>query len=241
MNKKKHNKQKVFCIGWHKTGTTTLGDALLTLGYTVLGARLDMAEYLIKGDFETPIQLVANFDAVQDVPWAALYKELDQAYPGSKFILTVRDEKKWLNSAANHFGDSFTLMRKWLYGNGVLRGNEDLYLERYRRHYKEVKAYFENRPDDLLIMDLSIRDGWDKLCTFLDKPLPKKAFPHSNKGIQSLKSRDRFVQYIQNLVPMPIRKLRLYILNLLGRKDARNRFNNRSENQKVRMKNSNNG
>jgi len=26
----------------------------------------------------------------------------------------------------------------------------------------------------------SIKDGWDPLCKFLDKPVPKKPFPHKN-------------------------------------------------------------
>ena len=64
------------------------------MGYTVLGARLDMAEPLLRGDLAAAIEEAGKFDALQDVPWAALYRELDAAYPGSKFILTVRKEEQ---------------------------------------------------------------------------------------------------------------------------------------------------
>ncbi|MCB0629671.1 MAG: hypothetical protein KDD15_08060, partial [Lewinella sp.] len=138
MARNRSNKPRVFCIGWHKTGTSTMGMALLKLGYTVLGARLDTAEQLLAKNKKAVLQLAGDFDALQDVPWAALFQDLDEAYPGSKFILTVRDEMAWLNSASKHFKDSHILLHEWLYKNGVLRGNEDLYLERYRRHYREV-------------------------------------------------------------------------------------------------------
>ena len=99
------SKKKVIGIGFHKTGTSTLGDALLELGYTVLGARLDMTESLKTGDLRPLIQEAGKYDALQDVPWAVLYKELDHAFANSKFVLTERDEQKWLNSALKHFGD----------------------------------------------------------------------------------------------------------------------------------------
>ncbi|MBV6653144.1 MAG: hypothetical protein KI786_05280, partial [Mameliella sp.] len=136
MARSKPNKPRVFCIGWHKTGTTTMGLALLELGYTVLGARLDMAEPLLEGDLSTPLEEAGKYDALQDVPWSALYKELDQQYPGSKFILTVREEATWLNSASKHFKDSYVALHEWLYGTGALKGNESAYLERYQQHYR---------------------------------------------------------------------------------------------------------
>ena len=82
----------------HKTGTTSLGLALLKLGYSVLGARIDLGEKLSEGRIEEVLEIAEPFDALQDVPWALLYKELDEKFPNSKFILTVREEEKWLKS-----------------------------------------------------------------------------------------------------------------------------------------------
>ncbi|MDZ7755181.1 sulfotransferase family protein [Rhodohalobacter sp.] len=141
-----------------------------------------MVEPLFKRDIETPINMAGNFDAVQDVPWAALFKELDAAYPGSKFILTVRDEESWLNSAKKHFGETHVGLHEWLYGDGVLKGNEELYLKRFREHYRDVQAYFEGREQDLLVMDLIGGDKWEKLCPFLEEPIPDKASPTKIKG-----------------------------------------------------------
>jgi hypothetical protein len=225
---------KVFCVGWHKTGTTTMGDALLTLGYKVMGARLDFADLLLQGEVDTVVKQVDSFDALQDVPWAALYKELDRRYPGSKFILTMRDEQSWLNSASRHFKDLDVPLHKWLYGEGVLWGNEERYLNRYRQHYAEVLAYFENRPQDLLIMDLANGDDWEKLCDFLQCPVPRKRFPHSNKGRHSYTWRDRVMDTVKNAIPKPVRKWRMEVLKLLGFEDPRYRFHNRDENINAR-------
>lgn len=211
-----------------------MGLALLELGYEVVGARLDMAEPLLAGDYETPIKEAGKFQALQDVPWAALYKELDDAYPNSKFILTERDEEEWLNSALKHFKDNYFDLHKWLYGEGVMAGNEALYLERYRRHNKEVREYFKNRPEDFLVMNLKAGDGWETLCHFLKLPIPNKPFPYENKGKHNFTLKDKFYHFFRSRISS---KNRRKILNFLGYKDRRNRFNNHEANKKALAKN----
>ena len=232
------NKSKVICIGWHKTGTTTLGDALLTLGYEVLGARVDLAEELLKGNMEQALDLAGDFSALQDVPWNALYQELDQAFPGSRFILTVRDEDNWLKSAVRHFGarNYDTPIFQWLYGTGRINGNEQCFLERYQRHNREVREYFRDRPNDLLVYNLEERPGWEPLCRFLQKPIPDKPFPHSNPSPHSLSWRQRIYRLARNLTPLPLRRLRLRVLDKLGRPVNIDRFNNRTANRAARKR-----
>jgi lysyl-tRNA synthetase class I len=126
--------------------------------------------------------LVEHFDAFQDNPWPIIYKELDEKYPNSKFILTVRDSESWLVSQVKHFGRKKTPMRKWIYGVGCPKGNETIYIERFKNHNKEVLEYFKNRPEDLLTMDLAKEGGWEKLCIFLVKNIQTTTFPHENKA-----------------------------------------------------------
>jgi hypothetical protein len=172
---------KVIGIGFHKTGTSTLDTVLSKLGFKVLDYRIDLADDLFNENYERIFELTDSHDAFQDNPWAVLYKELDARYPNSKFILTERNEEKWIKSMVNHFGDSHTEMRRWIYGTGHPKGNEDLYLERYRLHYREVKEYFKVRPNDILAVSWEKGDGWKKICDFLDKPIPDAPFPHANK------------------------------------------------------------
>lgn len=238
MNRNFNHQPRVFCVGWHKTGTSTLGIALLELGYSVLGARLDLYKQLQAGDIQSVLDVAAEFDALQDVPWAALYQELDERYPGSRFILIERDAESWLKSAKRHFSDTYVPLHEWLYGEGVLEGNEHIYIERYKKHNEEVKEYFSERPEDLLVMNLHEGDGWEKICKFLKCDVPNKRFPHSNKGPHSYTIFDKIINKIRKLVPLRIRafifKVKLKLLEFRGRPDPRNKFNNMVENRTER-------
>ena len=57
-------------------------------------------------------------------------------------------------------------------------------IESYLRYNEEVKEYFQN-ADNLLVINLEKGDGWDKLCRFLDVGVPNIDFPHANQQIYS--------------------------------------------------------
>lgn len=228
--------RKVICVGWHKTGTTTIGDALLTLGYDVIGARVDLADELLEDNLDPVLELATEFSGLQDVPWNALYRELDRAFPDSRFILTIRDEEKWLDSAIRHFGrrEYDTPIFQWLYGEGRINGNEQLYLERYRRHNREVIEYFSERPQDLLVIQLEDKQGWKPLCNFLGQPMPARTFPHSNPASHKLSWSARLYRLARRLTPPPLRRMRMRLLELLGRPVNVDRFNNKEANESAR-------
>lgn len=176
---------KVFCIGFHKTGTKTLKHALTHLGYRVSGPNLELVDGLSKDNYSATFNLVHNFDAFQDNPWPLLFQTLDKNFPDSKFILTLRDEEKWIKSVVNYFEYRNTNMRQWIYGIGYPKGNEEIYLNRFRKHNADVLEYFGKRPQDLLVIDVTLGDGWEKLCPFLNKEIPSAPFPYVNKATYS--------------------------------------------------------
>jgi hypothetical protein len=174
---------KIFGIGFHKTGTTSLAEALKILGYSVCGPVGIRNPNIAKEVYDIAFELVEQYDAFQDNPWAVIYKHLDEKYPGSKFILTKRPVEQWIESAVRHFGKKDTPMREWIYGIGHPIGHEEVYIERYQRHNREVQEYFKDRPDDFIVMNFP-GDGWEKICGFLGKSIPKEEFPHANKSAQ---------------------------------------------------------
>ncbi len=173
---------KVICVGFHKTGTSSLGRALELLGLEVAGPfgvrHGDIAERALPEALER----IRHVDAVQDNPWPLLFRELDQACPGSRFILTVRPPDRWLASVLGHFGGRSTPMREWIYGEGAGDpvGHEQVYVDRYERHNADVRSWFANRPGDLLELDLGAGDGWAELGAFLGRDVPDGPFPHVN-------------------------------------------------------------
>ncbi len=175
-------KSKIFCIGFHKTGTSSVKNALQRLGFTVTGPNGVQDVDIARNVYTMVDALVPQFDAFQDNPWPVLYRYLDEKYPGSKFILTVRSSESWIKSQLTHFGSRTTPMREWIYDVGCPKGNEDRYIKRYEDHSHTVREYFKDRPGDLLVLDLTKGDGWDRLCTFLKKEVPDEPFPHKNKS-----------------------------------------------------------
>lgn len=172
--------QKVFGIGFHKTGTTSLGLALEKFGYRVCG-KVGVRRARIAEEVEDLAWArLEHYDAFQDNPWPMLYRLLDERCPGSRFILTIRSSDRWIESLCRHFGSTSTPMRRWIYGQGSPLGYEDLYLRRYEAHNAAVQEYFADRPDDLLVFRTGEGDGWPELCRFLGHDVPAEPFPHGN-------------------------------------------------------------
>lgn len=188
------NKPKVFCLGFQKTGTVSARTALRTFGYRVCSARYDLIDAVKRRDFEAVRGVVQSYDGFRDNPWPLLFRELDAAYPGSKFILTVRDDQRWIRSVVNHFGVVPDPMQQLVYGVGAPGGYEDVFLARYRQHNADVRAHFAGRPNDLLVVNWEEGHGWAELCAFLGHDMPTRPFPHGNKReYDTLASRFKFL------------------------------------------------
>jgi hypothetical protein len=171
---------KVFGIGFHKTGTSSLRTALQHLGYRVAGPNGVDDPDIAANALPMALRIARRHDAFQDNPWPILFREMDRAFPGSRFVCTLRPAEAWIRSAVEHFGAEETPMRRWIYGVGAPLGNEDVYLRRYERHYREVREYFAARPRDILYLPITEGAGWPELCAFLGKDVPAIPFPHSN-------------------------------------------------------------
>jgi hypothetical protein len=178
-------KSKVFCIGFQKTGTSSMRDALTQLGYKVAGhygTDLPIDE-LRERYVAIGLEIARDYDAVQDMPWPLIYRELDAAYPGSKFIYTERDADTWIVSMTKHFGTRESSVRQLAYGDAYPypAGNEAHYKQIYLDHRAQVMEYFKDRSEDFLAIDLEKGEGWPELGRFLDlADVPSGPFVHSN-------------------------------------------------------------
>ncbi|UCF49031.1 MAG: hypothetical protein JSU91_04595 [Thermoplasmatales archaeon] len=173
---KKKNYPKVFCIGYPKTGTTSLYKALNILGYRAV--RIFDTKTWHKKDLRKYISHIkkSKYDAFVDFPISdnILYQDIDKEIPNSKFILTIRDKKSLETSYKNFYKEA-------PFYEKILKDLEGKLLNLNKRN-EEILKYFKNKPSQLLVMNIINGDGWDMLCKFLDKPIPKKKFPHKNIG-----------------------------------------------------------
>jgi hypothetical protein len=182
---------KVFGIGWAKTGTTTLGKCFRILGYNHQSQRMDLVRDVMQGNFERVRLVVSQQDSFEDWPWIILFRELDTMFPNSKFVLTTRDPEKWLRSYRNmlsreqlqgQVAEEMTEIRRFLYSLPFPHVTEEQLVGRFIAHNNEVKEYFANHPEALLVVNWERGDGWTELCEFLGKSVPSEPFPHENRG-----------------------------------------------------------
>jgi len=185
MEQSKTTTPKIFGIGWPKTGITTLGKAMQMMDQRYCGLQKEFLRPAINGNVEALASIAGAFDFLGEWPWPLYFREMDARFPGAKFILTVRNEDDLLRSYHNMLrkdGPGKPIMaefRRFVYGPTI---DAETVKIRYRRHVAEVKEYFKDRPDDLLIVDWSTGDGWDELERFTGLARPVVAFPHANKG-----------------------------------------------------------
>jgi hypothetical protein len=169
---------KIIGVGLSKTGTTSLAEALDVLGFPCVHSAHPF--------------LIESASALVDTPAAARYRELDILYPGSKFILTLRDRDSWLESCRKHWARvpletaDPTVRFEYLWCRARLFGRTDFDPENhwraYVRHVDEVRRYFIARPSDILEINIIRGDGWGPLCQFLECPIPPVPFPWRNRA-----------------------------------------------------------
>ncbi len=204
------NRTKFFCIGNNKTGTTSVEAAFVELGYVVGNQRqaeLISMDYF-DNNFSSIIEYCKTAEVFQDVPfsWPNTYKYLDAAFPNSKFILTIRDTpEQWYNSLVTFHAKKFgkgavptaddLKKAKYVYEGWEwdvmsklysLSENEDVYqkeklVSKYTKHNQDVIDYFKNREKDLLVINLSDKGSYKRLCDFIGKKPKRETFRWENK------------------------------------------------------------
>ena len=200
---------KYFCIGFNKTGTTSIGRTLELLLNTKKSSQLLFEKninYYYKNDFNNIIKLCENETIFQDIPFSLpeTYKYLDKYFNNAKFILTIRNNsEEWYNSLLNFHKKIFYKKKKitkslvksikkydiykfikYIYKTD----DDDLYNKEkikkiYENYNNDIIEYFKN-TDKLIVINLSIDNDFNRLLNFLNIDKNKiniNKFLHLNK------------------------------------------------------------
>lgn len=212
---------RIIGAGFGRTGTLSLKVALNQLGF---GPCYHMTEVFqhpehnelwlaaAKGERVNWHDIFDEYQSTVDWPACAFYKELIEAYPDAKVLLSVRDPERWYESVSSTIyrvsrGRRFSpsaaiaslMMRRFipvarqhlqmigmLIWQNTFHGKfEDkaFALNVFRQHNEEVKQVV---PAEKLLV-FNVKEGWEPLCRFLGVETPKDTpFPHLN-------DRDSFV------------------------------------------------
>lgn len=202
---------KVFCIGANKTGTTSMNYYLAAHGYKVAPQAPEelLIEDWARRDFTKIVSFCRPYEAFQDIPFSLpyTYQSLDQAFPGSKFILTVRNSaEEWYDSLVRFTQKRLKLsnlpsmndllednyryrgfnarVTSLIHGENVPPFDKEIYMRWYQQHIADVLAYFLFRERDLLVVNLSDACAATLINQFLSLPPNTTVpMPHANRSL----------------------------------------------------------
>lgn len=185
----------VIGAGFGRTGTMSLKLALEQLGFgpchhmvEVFKKPETMAFWEAVGDrravdWET---VFAGYGSTVDWPSATYYRELADAYPEAKVVLSVRDPKAWFASTqATIFSGNFDdpndpfhrMVSKAVCTLFDQRIHDEAHcIEVFNRHNQTVQQVIPK--ERLLVYDLA--EGWAPLCVFLGREAPSTPMPRAN-------------------------------------------------------------
>ncbi len=195
---------KVIGAGFGRTGTLSLKTALEQLGFApchhmfeVLANPSQAAGWLAAARGE-PVDwqvLLAGYHAQVDWPGCALWRELLDAFPDAKVVLSVRDLDSWYDSFRSTIVRSLTevevpdtapdfqVVRQMSVETVVQRslGGADptdraAVIAAHERHIDAVRATVPAQR----LLEFRVTDGWEPLCAHLGVAVPDEPFPNVN-------------------------------------------------------------
>jgi glycosyltransferase involved in cell wall biosynthesis len=185
------DRPRVFCIGLNKTGTSSFHAAMEILGLKSLhgggpdwgGDELNQAVREAMDDGRPLLSgLDPSVDAFSDIGLLTTHFDLlDEQYPGSRFVLTVRPLDEWIDSRRRHVERNIARRDGGEYKGSFLVVDEDLWRQQWHRQVDRARRYFEGRPE-FMEVDVTSGPGWAPLCRLLQLPEPAERFPWANRG-----------------------------------------------------------
>jgi hypothetical protein len=189
--------------GFGRTGTLSLKTAVERLGFAPCYHMMEVFAHPTHAetwrraaedratDFDA---VLAGYRATVDWPACAFWRELADAYPNAKVLLSVRPPDRWYASFRETIYEVFQqplpeeagpegamllgMARQVVIGRsfGGHLGDRDALVAAYERHNAEVRAGVP--PERLLEFDVA--QGWEPLCAFLGVEIPEEPFPNVN-------------------------------------------------------------
>ena len=186
----------IFVLSPHRSGTTSTQKYPESQGLRCLHGLSSQAQneaigHELDRDYIAEIArpYIERYDAAADLPFPAIYREVDRMFPKSKFMLIERDGESWARSIIMRyvmkkktFIAPFARCFYWQYmETRPTRAEEmtkEVLIEIYDRYLDEVKSYFENR-ECFCCFNLYNPHLAEQLSDFLELP-PLGGFPHTN-------------------------------------------------------------
>ncbi|WP_082152511.1 sulfotransferase family protein [Candidatus Rhodobacter oscarellae] len=185
----------VIGTGFGRTGTESMRFALEMLGFDPCHHMRQVyrddtqmrlwADVAVRGQAPDWERLFEGFQAAVDWPSVLYWRDLIDAFPDARVILTHRSPESWWLS----YEKTLLKVVKHLPGTDLARGLMDLTFDKrpldrdhcisvYKAHVREV---LDTVPKERLLIH-NLGDGWKPLCKHLGVAIPDAPYPSSNAG-----------------------------------------------------------
>lgn len=210
---------EVIGAGLGRTGTHSLATALEKLGfgpcYTLyeLDKNLHHLDRWIDALDGKTVDWTALFEAYRSTvewPGVGFVDQLIEAFPDAKVILTIRDAESWYQSASSTIFEGLELsqhnpnprtrksgaFKRRLILQTMLEGkyhDKAHAIKLFNRHNDDVRRLVS--AERLLVFN--VKQGWQPLCAFLNKPIPDFPFPRVNERENHLATMPEWARQIR--------------------------------------------
>ncbi|HEV2346261.1 MAG TPA: sulfotransferase [Actinocrinis sp.] len=206
----------VIGVGMGRTGTNSLKLALEELGFGPCYHMKEVQDHAERPaawirilDGATPDwdEVYRGYGSTMDWPGTAFWRELVDAFPKAKVVLSERDPQRWVDSMAKTLfrwplrrrnGFQRAMYRflcvmtpgaarvPLMLDRVLTRTFGDVHFSRPGDRDVAIKAFLKHNEDvkayvpaDRLLV-FQVSEGWEPLCAFLGVPVPETPFPRVN-------------------------------------------------------------
>lgn len=218
--------KKIFCIGFNKTGTTSLHFFFKSLGFS--SDHSSIWPYLTHSNHN--IDYFLEFDCFTDGEMSNVHF-LNSKFPESLFILNSRNIRDWLRSRVKHVLRDGVPSKEKLFSNSYGKMARDFFtnpkatIEKWIMdriiYHAQVRDYFSNKHNFFEI-DITIQDNWQdflyvKICDMKFSPvkLASGISFHENARVHNyIKDQNELLYYYDLIDACVFKILNDYKLNL---------------------------
>ncbi|KAG4440952.1 hypothetical protein IFR05_003581 [Cadophora sp. M221] len=147
------------------------------------------------GTFAIDPKTGIEYSAISDLPAIMFAKELIEAYPEAKIILSTRDVDAWHRSMALSIdANAHDKVRHFMQLFHPLTFQYTVFTKIYhiffqgdfknqgRNVYEEYNAMIRGLAPKDRFLEYHVSEGWEPLCEFLGKDVPKREMLNENSG-----------------------------------------------------------
>lgn len=209
---------EVIGAGFGRTGTHSLGLAFEKLGFgpchnirevTKNPSHVEIWNDAIDSKPTDWDFLFESYRSTVEWPAVAFLPQLIGHFPKAKVVLTLRDPESWYESAGETIFEGLELSA---YNPDPIKRESSgmfrrLILERtfggrYREKEHAIEVYQHHNQHVVEIvpkqrlLQYDVKEGWEPLCEFLDRPVPEEPFPWLNERTKFLASKPAWTKMI---------------------------------------------